>query len=113
LLLFGSVTNPSYEPPLPPPAVPWQISSGPDLVTVPATVACLRRDFARQVVVNGPFFHVARLTFETRPVCPANFGRTHNLLALTRDSRLAKHVRENGSSLVIVDARPREAQSLA
>lgn len=36
LLRFGSVTNAAGGLPLPPPAVTWQISSGPDLVTVPA-----------------------------------------------------------------------------
>ncbi len=40
--------------PLPQTAVTWQISRGPHLVTVPATV----------VLVNGQFFHVARVPFE-------------------------------------------------
>ena len=50
-------------------AVTWQISSGPDLVTVPATV----------VVVNGQFFHVARVAFETRFAGSTNVGRTPNV----------------------------------
>lgn len=33
LLLFGPVPNAAGGLPLPPPAVPWQISSGPDLVS--------------------------------------------------------------------------------
>ena len=73
LLLFGSVTNVGGGLPLPPPAVTWQISSGLDLVTVPATV----------VVVNGQFFHLARVPFETRSVGSTNFGQTPNVLALT------------------------------
>ena len=36
LLLFGWVTNAAGGLTLPPPAGTWQISSGPDLVTVPA-----------------------------------------------------------------------------
>ena len=39
LLLFGSFTNAAGGLPLPPTSVTWQISSGPELATVPATVA--------------------------------------------------------------------------
>jgi hypothetical protein len=55
-------------------AATWQISGGSpqEMVTVQATV----------VSVNGQFFYVARLPFETRIVGTTNFGATTNVLGL-------------------------------
>ena len=73
LVLFGPVTNAAGGAALPSPVVIWQISSGPDLVRVPATI----------VVVNGQLFHLARVPFETRSAGSTNFAPTPNVLALT------------------------------
>ena len=83
LLLFGSVTKIAGGLPLPNTAVTWQISGGTpaESVTVPATL----------VAVNGQFFHVALVPFETRTVGALNIGASSNAFALT--TNLASYTR--------------------
>jgi len=64
LLLFGSVTNVAVGLPLPNTAVTWQDLGGTqaESVSVPAT----------PVAMNGQFFQVDRVPFETRSAGSAN-----------------------------------------
>lgn len=95
LLMYGSVTNAAGGLPLPPTAITWQISGGSDLVTVNSTV----------VVVNGQSFHVARVPFETRAAGNTNFGRTPNLVGLSRTPvTYARAVRVNGTNATVVSS---------
>jgi hypothetical protein len=95
LVLFGSVTNAVGLPPFPIEAVTWQISGG-----NPVALATVQ---AMVVAVNGQFFYVARVPFETRPAGAASLGPTPNLLGLTRDrATYARAVRVNGTNAVIV-----------
>jgi hypothetical protein len=90
LVLYGSVTNAGGGLSVPVSTVTWQISGGTpaDLVTVTSTV----------VVVNGQSFHVARVPFETRSVGNTNFGRTPNLLGLSKTpATYARAVCVNGT----------------
>ena len=68
LLLFCSFTNVVAGLPLPPPALIWRISIGPELVTAPAT----------SVVVNCQFSDRAQVAFVR---CSASLERNRSSLA--------------------------------
>lgn len=60
---------------------------------------------ATVVVVNGQFFYVARLPFETRSAGPTNLGQTPNVLGLTQTpTAYARAVRVNGMNATIVSS---------
>ena len=73
-VLLAATAAVQAELPLPPSVVTWQLSSGPDLLAVPATV----------VGANGQCFRVARVPFESRSAGPRNFAQTPSAFRMAR-----------------------------
>lgn len=73
LVMYGAVTNVNGGWPLPGVSVQWQVSGGGSVATVSTATAN----------VNGAYFYIAQIPFETRSVSGGNFPAATNTLPLT------------------------------
>lgn len=97
LIMYGTITNVNGNQPLTSGIVTWQVSGGSptEAVTLSATL----------VGVNGQFFYVARVPFETRSLSGITLTKTQNTLALSPAGTPVPYTRSasaGGTNAVIV-----------
>lgn len=92
--MYGSVTNVNGNYPLVSSETFWSISGGGSSVTLTSTV----------VNVNGQYFHVTRVPFETRTVSGQTFTPTPNTLPLTSGVNYTRVATVKGTNATIISS---------
>ena len=92
--MYGSVTNVNGNYPLISSETLWSISGGGSSVTLTSTV----------VNVNGQYFHVTRVPFETRTVSGQTFTPMPNTLPLTSGVNYTRVATVKGTNVTLVSS---------
>jgi hypothetical protein len=92
LVMYGAVTNSSGGSPVTIGNVNWTVSGGGSTSTVVSTI----------VNVNGQYFYIARIPFETRSAGGINFGASPNTLPLNDSATFLRIATVRGTNANLV-----------